>query len=111
MREEDGCGEAPMTPFDDLPIPRVDPVGRVGAVQRGQRTRAIRLPPGVLPPGGQGLVAAWQRGRNQRKAPAEPEAQEAAIEPDPPETYGEHGELLHPHGPEETERARLDLEA
>lgn len=106
-----------MAPFDDLPIPHVASVGRVGAVQRGQRTQAIRLPPGVLPPAGQGLLAAWQQRRNRRPmaAPADADAPEAAPEvvPDvaPPETYGEHGERLNARPDEATERPHLDLKA
>lgn len=105
-----------MAPFDDLPLPHLDPVGRVGAVQRGQRTQAIRLPPGVLPPAGQGLLAAWQRRRQrQEEGAAGEEAATAAPEavPDvaPPETYGEHGELINPQAAAEAEKPRLDLEA
>jgi hypothetical protein len=98
-----------MAPLDDLPLLHVDPVGRVASVQRGQRTQAIRLPPGVLPPAGQGLVAAWQQRRNRRpaEAPADADAPEVA----PPETYGEHGELINPQAAEEAERPHLDLEA
>jgi len=105
-----------MAPFDDLPIPHVDPVGRVGSVQRGQRTQAIRLPPGVLPPAGQGLLAAWQRRRHRpgtelppAEEPEPPDAEGVGV--DPPETYGEHGELINPHAAEEAERPRLDLKA
>ena len=103
-----------MAPFDDLPISHVDPVGRVGAVQRGQRTQAIRLPPGVLPPAGQGLLAAWQQHRNRRpaEAPADAEAApEAALDAAPPETYGEHGARLNAQPDDAAEGPRLDLEA
>lgn len=104
-----------MAPFDDLPIPHVDPVTRVGSVQRGQRVRAVQLPPGVVPPVGQRLLAAWQRRKGQRRTEDEPEepVEEAPpfLEVDPPETYGEHGELLHPHEAAASEGARLDLEA
>ncbi|HEX9010747.1 MAG TPA: hypothetical protein VF804_10295 [Holophagaceae bacterium] len=106
-----------MAPFDDLPLPHLDPVARVGAVQRGQRTQAIRLPPGVLPPAGQGLLAAWQRRRRRQEegpatgAEAPEAAAEAVPEVAPPETYDAHGERLNAQPAEEAERPRLDLEA
>jgi len=105
-----------MAPFDDLPIPRVDPVTRVASVLRSQRVGAIRLPPGVVPPAGQRLLAAWQRYREHREGGEGPEEEPAGpgTEPvpdgAPPETYGEHGELLHPHEAVAPERPHLDLE-
>lgn len=108
-----------MTPFDDLPLPHVDPIPRVGAILRGQRTGAIQLPPGVVPPVGARLRFAWERRREGRPRPggeteAEPaEAEAAPLEVDPPETYGEHGELLHAHTEGEAQAAppHLDLKA
>lgn len=105
-----------MAPFDDLPIPPVGSATRVGPVLRSQRVGAIHLSPGVVTPLGQRLVAAWQRRKNR---PGEPEAAAApqegaetllAPEAEPPETYGEHGELLHPHELADAEAPRLDLE-
>jgi hypothetical protein len=107
-----------VAPFDDLPIPPVDSVTRVASILRSQRVGAIQLPPGVVPPVGQRLMEEWRRRRDR----GEPEgaSEEASAEAgsipaqdvDPPETYGEHGELLHPHDLAATEGLpRLDLEA
>lgn len=110
-----------MAPFDDLPLPHLDPVPRIGAILRGERVGAIRLPPGVVPPVGRRLRSTWQRRREgpeapPEEAPAEPGAGAGPpppLEAAPPETYGEHGELHHPHAEAEAEaeRPHLDLEA
>lgn len=104
-----------MVPFDDLPLPHVDPVPRIGAVLRGERVGAIRLPPGVVGPAGRRLLSEWQRRRAAREGQAPLEAAAAdeaeALAVDPPETYGEHGELHHPHAESEAERPHLDLKA
>ena len=76
----------------------------------------LPISPGVVSPMGQRLVAAWQRRKHR---PGEPEVDAApqqgaeallAPEADPPETYGEHGELLHPHELADAEGPHLDLE-
>ena len=97
-----------MALSDDMPISNVDPVARVGAVLRGQRVGAIRVPPGAVRPVGQRLLSAWQRRREERKeAAGEPE--EAPVAVDPPETYGEHGELHPAHGGMEAAGPWVDL--
>lgn len=97
-----------MALSDDMPITHVDPVTRVGAVLRGQRVGAIQLPPGAVTPVGQQLLSAWQRRRDRRKGLAA-EAEEPPMEVDPPETYGEHGELHPAHGGQEPAGPWVDL--
>jgi hypothetical protein len=99
-----------MALSDDMPISRVDPVTRVGAVLRGQRVGAIQLPPGVVLPVGQRLLSAWQRRREGRKGSPD-DAEEAPVAVDPPETYGEHGELHPAHGGLEADGPWVDLTA
>ncbi len=99
-----------MALSDDLPITHVDPITRVGAVLRGQRVGAIQLPPGVVPPVGQRLQSAWQRRRQGGKG-STTDAEEPPVAVDPPETYGEHGELHPAHGGLEAAGPWVDLTA
>ena len=106
-----------MAPLDDLPIPPVGVTARVGSVLRSQRVGAIQLPPGVVPPAGQRLLEEWRRRRDPREGGEDAEKGEESggsgppPEVDPPETYGEHAEVLHPHGGAEAPAPRVDLEA
>ena len=104
-----------MAPFDDLPLPHVDPVTPASSVLRAQRVRAITLPPGVLPPLGERLAARQRRRKEGAEAAApsvgstEPEA--PSIEVDPPETYSERGEVRYRQGASPEEELHLDLKA
>ena len=108
-----------MAPLDDLPIPPVGSTARVGSVLRSQRVGAIQLPPGVVPPAGQRLLEEWRRRRDRREGGGEEAAMDGEVgdgsapppEVDPPETYGEHAEVLHRHDGTEAPAPRLDLEA
>ncbi len=99
-----------MPPLDDFPPPHLDPVTRVSPVMRGQRTGPVQLPPGVVVPVGPRLRSAWQRRKQARPGSGTEEAP-AAVEVDPPETYGEHGELHPAHGGLDPEGPRVDCEA
>ncbi len=93
-----------MTRFEETPVPPVFPVAPV------RRVRPVRIPRRALRPLRRQLRPAWQARQEARRRRADGEpAPLPPPEADPPETYGEHGERLHPHGAAPP-HPRLDLE-
>ncbi|HJV88765.1 MAG TPA: hypothetical protein VJ623_00555 [Holophagaceae bacterium] len=86
-----------MTPREE------DPLHPIAPVLRTDPARAIQVPARVLR--AVRVPERWRgpERRRRRRAPPEPP-------PEPPETYDEHGVILHPHE-EDTPVIHLDLEA
>lgn len=83
-----------LTRFDEEPVPPVTAVTRV------RRIHPVRIPQQVIRPIQRQLRPAK---RNYKTNPSDEEN-------NPPETYGEHGELIHPHQDSTESPAHIDLE-
>ncbi len=87
-----------MSPLEE------DPLHPISPVLRTRPSRPVQVPPRVLR--ALRVPAGWsgpERRRRERRG-AEPEVEEP-----PPETYDEHGHILHPHLPEGEQVPHVDL--
>ncbi len=91
--------EVGLTRFDEAPVPPVTAVTRV------RRIRPVRIPQRVIRPIRGRLRPAR---RNYKRNQTDEEG--TTIEVEPPETYGEHGELIHPHQDNPKSLPHIDLE-
>jgi hypothetical protein len=86
-----------MTPFDD----------ELPAIRRtvsSQRLQVVHIPSRAIGPIKEQFRRAWESARSGYDQPLPPPEEASPLAPDepvpevdPPETYGEHGEILHPH--------------
>lgn len=90
-----------MTRFREAPVP---PVFAVAGVRKA---RSVRIPAQVIRPVRRRLRPA----QDLRQAPQEGPAEAAPpLDENPPETYDEHGERIHPARSETPELTHFDVE-